>query len=121
MDALSAALTAEGWATWNIEYRRLGDAGGGWPGTFLDVAQATDHLRQLAALNRLDLARVTALGHSSGGHLALWLAGRPRIAPQTSLHSTNPLAIAQVVSLAGVADLRQAWKMRLGGGIVDAS
>jgi acetyl esterase/lipase len=120
MSALSAALTADGWATWNIEYRRLGDPGGGWPGTFLDVAQATDHLRQLAGSYRLDLSRVTALGHSAGGHLALWLAGRSRIPAGGPLHATDPLRIRQIVCLAGVADLRQAWQLRLGGGVVQS-
>jgi acetyl esterase/lipase len=118
MDALAAALTADGWATWNVEYRRLGDPGGGWPGTLLDTALAADHLRRLAGPHRLDLGRVAALGHSAGGHLALWLAARPRLPPRSPLHTAEPLAISLVVSLAGVADLRQAWRLRLGGGVV---
>jgi acetyl esterase/lipase len=118
MDALATALTAEGWATWNIEYRRVGDAGGGWPNTLLDPAAATDHLRKLAEPHRLDLARVTVIGHSAGGHLALWLAGRHRIPAGDPLHVANPLAVARVVSLAGVADLKQAFDLKLGGGVV---
>ncbi len=62
-----------GWAVWNIEYRRIGD-GGGWPETFADVAAAIDHLDGLHPA--LDLDRVELLGHSAGGHLALWAAGR---------------------------------------------
>ncbi len=60
---------------WNIEYRRVGD-GGGWPATFEDVAAAIDHLATLDA--PVDLERVSILGHSAGGHLALWAAGRTR-------------------------------------------
>src|SRR5579872_5792979 len=80
---LCAALAALGIATWNVEYRRLGDTGGGWPGTLLDVAAAADHLRTLAAPYHLDLSRVVAMGHSAGGHLALWLAARRRRWPRS--------------------------------------
>ena len=61
---------------WNLEYRRVGNAGGGWPGTFLDIARGADHLTALAVKHKLDLSRVIASGHSAGGHLALWLAGQ---------------------------------------------
>jgi len=91
--SLAAALAAEGVATWNLEYRRLGDPGGGWPGTFEDVARGADHLRAAAAAHRLDLARVVAVGHSAGGQLALWLA-----------------------ALAGITDLRAAALGRVCGG-----
>lgn len=104
--ALAAALTAEGWATWSLEYRRLGDPGGGWPGTLEDVARGADHLRSVAASHRLDLARVVALGHSAGGQLALWLAARQRLAPDAPLRGPEPLALRGVVSLAGVTDLQ---------------
>ena len=83
MRPLAAALTEEGIATWNIEYRRLGNDGGGWPGTFRDVASAADLLRTLAREHALDLTRVIAIGHSAGGHLAMWLAARPKM-PQGS-------------------------------------
>ena len=63
----AAALTAAGVATWNIEYRRAGHRGGGWPGTFQDVASATDFLRKLAPKHDLDLTRVVLVGHSAGG------------------------------------------------------
>ena len=72
---VAAALPDEGYAVWNIEYRRIGQPGGGYPGTLQDVARAIDYLRVLAPQYGLDLERVITLGHSAGGHLALWAAG----------------------------------------------
>jgi acetyl esterase/lipase len=114
-----AALTARGMATWNIEYRRLGDVGGGWPGTLLDVAAAADHLRALAPTYHLDLTRLVAVGHSAGGHLACWLAGRGRIPPDSPVWSAEPLSLRGVVSLAGVLDLRRGWELHLSQNIVE--
>jgi acetyl esterase/lipase len=105
MSALAAALAEDGIATWSIEYRRVGDAGGGWPGTFADVAAAADHLRELAEEHHLDLERVVALGHSAGGHLALWLAGRHRLGGEDALCGAAPLPLVGVVALAGIPDL----------------
>lgn len=102
----AAALTRAGVATWTPEYRRLGDEGGGWPGTFLDVARATDHLRELAERFPLDTTRVVTVGHSAGGHLALWLAARPGLPAGTPLSTPSPLRLHGVVSLAGITDLR---------------
>ncbi len=116
-DEPCASLTAQGLATWNIEYRRLGNRGGGWPNTLLDVALAADHLRTLAATYPLDLARVVALGHSAGGHLACWLAARPRIPADAPLHTPDPLPPRATVALAGVVDLRRAWELRLSGAV----
>jgi acetyl esterase/lipase len=106
--SLAAALTAEGYATWSLEYRRLGDAGGGWPGTLEDVARGADHLREEAEEQRLDLGRVVALGHSAGGQLALWLAARPRLPAASPLRVAEPLRLRGAVSLAGITDLRAA-------------
>jgi acetyl esterase/lipase len=103
--ALADALRDAGIATWNVEYRAADNPGGGWPGTFLDAARAADHLRSIAAPYRLDLARVAAIGHSAGGHLALWLAARHRLAPSSPLHAAKPLPLRGVVSLAGIPDL----------------
>ena len=104
---LAAALTAEGFATWSLEYRRLGDPGGGWPGTLQDVARGADHLRAVARAHRLDLGRVVALGHSAGGQLALWLAARHQL-PRDSSLDRAPLPLRGIVSLAGIPDLRAA-------------
>jgi acetyl esterase/lipase len=105
MRPLAAALAEAGVATWNIEYRRLGNEGGGWPGTFQDVATAADHLRSIALEHSLDLTRVIAIGHSSGGHLAMWLGGRPRIAATSDLYTEDPLRLGGVINLDGPADL----------------
>lgn len=104
---LSAALTYKGVATWTLEYRRIGDAGGGWPGTFEDVSRGADHLRELASRFSLDLSRVVAVGHSAGGHLALWLAARKNLPASSALHSANPLPLRGVVALAAITDLRE--------------
>lgn len=105
MRPLAAALTGAGLATWNVEYRRLGHPGGGWPGTFVDVGRATDHLRTLARVHALDLSRVVSIGHSAGAHLALWLAARPKIDRKSELHVANPVGISGAVALDGPADL----------------
>jgi acetyl esterase/lipase len=129
--AFSEALRREGIAVWSLEYRRVGNSGGGWPGTFLDVAAGTDHLRTLASSHPIDLARVAAIGHSAGGHLALWLASRGSLGEQSEIRgSAEPLPLAGVVSLAGITDLRRAVEERvcdtmaaelLGGGPEDAA
>jgi acetyl esterase/lipase len=115
---LCAALTAAGIATWNVEYRRIGNPGGGWPGTFHDVASATDYLRDLALSYGLDLARVVTVGHSAGGHLALWLGARHRLPPDAKPYTPEPLPLRAAVALAGVSDLVLAWELRLRDGIV---
>jgi acetyl esterase/lipase len=114
----AVALAAEGIATWNIEYRRLGNPGGGWPATFSDVGAAVDFLRALGPRCGLDLTRVVAVGHSAGGQLALWAAGRRRIAADSLLHRRDPLPLVGVVALAAVCDLRQGWQMGLSDGVI---
>lgn len=105
MTHLAAWFAGHGFATWTIEFRRIGDKGGGWPGTFLDVANATDHLRELARNHPLDLNRVYASGHSAGGQLALWLAARPKLPAASELFVKDPLPIRGVLGLAAVTDL----------------
>ncbi|MEK6644118.1 MAG: alpha/beta hydrolase [Planctomycetota bacterium] len=102
---MAEALTKKGVATWNIEYRRIGDAGGGWPRTFLDVGRATDHLRTIAKQYSLDLDRVVVAGHSAGGHLALWVAARHRLGKDSAIRVDNPLRVAGAVNLSGPGDL----------------
>ena len=112
MTPLAEDLTAHGVATWNVEYRRLGDDGGGWPGTFLDVAAGCDHLRRLAPAHGLDPSRVVSLGHSAGGHLALWVAARARLPrAEDPLFVADPLPLRGAVSLAGIPDLRRAAEL----------
>ena len=101
------ALKAEGIASWNVEYRRLRQPGSGWPGTYLDVGRALDHLRQLPSAYSLDLSRVAVLGHSAGGHLAMWAGTRQRIPPTSALHVANPLPVGGVINLAGTIDMRE--------------
>jgi acetyl esterase/lipase len=109
-------LAARGWAAWNVEYRRLGE-GGGWPSTFDDVAAAIDYL---AVLNdpRLDLNRVTVLGHSAGGQLALWAGARPAL-PEGAPGASPAVLAREVVALAAICNLqyggRLAWLL-VGGG-----
>jgi acetyl esterase/lipase len=111
---VARSLNADGWATWNIQYSSVGDPTGGWPGTFNDVAAGIDHLA-LIEDQPLDLSRVLAVGHSAGGHLALWAAGRPSMTDQTP--GADPeVTLAGVVSLAGVPDLLACDRDRLGSG-----
>lgn len=99
------ALKERGIASWNIEYRRVGQPGGGWPNTYLDVGRAVDHLRTLARSNALDLSRVVIVGHSAGGHLAMWAAARARVPKNSALFMAEALPVRGVVNLAGPVDL----------------
>jgi len=98
-------LRKAGYAVWNIDYRGVDRPGGGYPGTFLDAAAAADLLRDNTAKYRLDLSRIVAVGHSAGGHLALWLAARPKLPADSPLRTRDPLPIAHVISLGGLPDL----------------
>ena len=98
LDPIADLMTRAGWATWNVEYRRTGE-GGEWPHAMTDVALAVDRLR------REDLAeRVVLLGHSAGGHLAVWAASRTDATPGGP-PQVRPSA---AISLAGVLDLTRA-------------
>ncbi len=103
MDPMAGALRDHGYAVWNIEYRRIGHRGGGYPGTFQDAGNAVDALRRFAPKYHLDLSHVVLVGHSAGGHLAVWAAARAKIAGP--LHVVHPLAVKGVVSLSGILDL----------------
>jgi acetyl esterase/lipase len=100
-------LSKSGIAAWSLEYRRLGNEGGGFPGTFDDVRAGAAHLTRIAKEWRLDAGRTVAMGHSAGGHLALWLA-KQRAVP-----------LRGVVPLAPVSDLRRAWELKLSNNVTE--
>jgi acetyl esterase/lipase len=119
MRPLAADLAGRGFAAWNLEYRRVGQPGGGWPGTLADVAAGLDHLAGLAALEPLDLDRLVVAGHSAGGQLALWSAARPGL--PAGAPGAGPRVVPRlVVSLAGVCDLRAGAADGIGEGAVTA-
>lgn len=102
---LCAALAAQGFVTANLEYRRVGNEGGGWPGTFSDIRSAYSFVRQNATQYKLDAQRIVVMGHSAGGQLALCLAAHEH-------------AVTRVVSLAGVVDLERAYQLHLSNNAV---
>ena len=97
---ICAAMAKAGWASWNVEYRRAGNPGGGWPGSFEDLLAARRFLSQIAKRYSLDPARLVVMGHSAGGQLALCLAAHARSTPRA-------------ISLAGVVDLEKAFELHL--------
>jgi acetyl esterase/lipase len=104
---MAGALAARGIAVWNVEYRRVDEAGGGYPGTYQDMNAALDLLARTARAYPLDLGRLVAVGHSAGGQLVQWLAARPRIPATSPLYRKDIVPVRQVVSLGGLADLRR--------------
>jgi acetyl esterase/lipase len=106
LSAPAADLAAHGAFVWNVEYRRVGDPGGGYPGMYQDVGAAIDRLREEAGPRHLDLSRVVLVGHSSGGLLALWAAARAKLPTASPLRSADPLKVRAVVSLASMGDLK---------------
>ncbi len=110
MNWVADDLRRSGVAVWNIDYRGVDRAGGGYPGTFSDAARAADQLLVSAAKFHLDTKRIVAVGHSAGGHLALWLAARGRLPNDSPLWSAHPLPIAHVTSLGGLPDLEATAK-----------
>ncbi|MRW93874.1 alpha/beta fold hydrolase [Duganella sp. FT80W] len=106
MRNMAGALAAQGVAVWNVEYRRYDEEGGGYPGMYHDVANAMDRLRGLAGQHQLDLSRVVLVGHSAGGHLAQWAGSRARLPRSSPLYVADPLPVPVVLSLGGLADLR---------------
>ena len=103
---VAGALAAEGIAVWNVEYRRVDESGGGYPGTFQDLIAAVDLLTASAAAHHLDTQRVVAMGHSAGGHLVQWLAGRARIPASSPLYRPDPFTLREVIALGSIGDLR---------------
>lgn len=108
---LADALREQGIAVWSITYRRVGtvaDNFSPYPDTFRDVATAADKLRELAPRYGLDINRVVATGHSAGGHLAMWIAARPKLPLDSPLHHKEPIPIHAVVGIAAMPDLAYA-------------
>ena len=103
---LCKALRGEGIAVWSVEYRRVGATGGGWPTTFQDAAAGMDFVSILATTYPVDLKRVIAMGHSAGGHLAFWTAGRHHIDRGSEIYLPPRLALKGVIALAGAVDLQ---------------
>jgi acetyl esterase/lipase len=125
-EPLARDLAAHGIAAWNLEYRRAGN-GGGWPHTFEDVLAGIDKLADLAAQHSLDLGKVVALGHSAGGHLAAWAAGRDRLGQlglpdadrQVSRKAdVSAVRLTGVVSQSGLLNLAEAEMLDLSNGAV---
>ncbi|MET0788946.1 MAG: alpha/beta hydrolase [Cellulomonas sp.] len=110
------ALTALGYAVANVEYRRVG-GGGGWPATFADVARAVDTVEEALA-DRVDLDAVAYVGHSAGGHLALWAAVRDRLPEGAPGRAERPPRVRGVVALAPAADLLAVDRLGLSRGAV---
>lgn len=116
LDAVAKDLAGRGFAVWNVGYRRVGEPGGGWPGTLEDAFAAVDALASLPqGAGALDLARVALVGHSAGGHLALLGGLRHRPPGFTPASAVRPKAIA---ALAPVADLHEAHRLDSGRGAV---
>jgi acetyl esterase/lipase len=111
LHALAADLAVRGWVVWNAEYRRL-ELGGGYPETLADAANAID---SLAVLEDVGTERVVAIGHSAGGHLAVWAGGRASL-PAGTPGAAPAVELAGVISLAGVLDLSAAARGKIGNG-----
>jgi acetyl esterase/lipase len=106
MHGMAGALQAHGVAVWNVEYRRLDEPGGGYPGMYQDINRAYDTLIAKAPKYHLDVNHIAAVGHSAGGHLVQWLAGRARLPKASPLYDPSPVHLREVISLGGLGDLR---------------
>ena len=116
---LAEAFTREGIAVWNIEYRRVGNVGGGWPGTFTDIARAADELFVHAEKYSLDSSRVIAAGHSAGGHLALWLGARHKFPADSLFAVRKGSALKGILALAPAPDLAMLHKAGVCDAVID--
>jgi acetyl esterase/lipase len=106
MRPMAQVLASRGIASWSVEYRRVGHPGGGWPGSYRDLADATDFLRTLAVSYPLDLKRVVLVGHSAGGYFAGWLAGRHHLPPESPLTGAREISPIGLVVLDAFLDYR---------------
>lgn len=116
---LCAAFTREGYATWNLEYRKVGERGGGFPGTFADVLAGIEALRPLSTQYPIDVSRTVVVGFSAGGQLALFSAAQ-REQPRGVKAPPPTFPLRGAVSLAGVVDLCTGFSSDVGAGAVRA-
>lgn len=107
MRNMAGALVAQRIAVWNVEYRRIDEEGGGYPGTYQDINRAFDLLLSKAGEYELDTTRIIAVGHSAGGHLVQWLAGRTNVPKSSPVYDSRPLHLVEVISFGGLADLKE--------------
>ena len=105
MNWIAGDLRDRGIAVWNIEYRGVDRDGGGYPGTYEDVIAASDSLMANGERYNLDVDNIVAIGHSAGGHLALWLAARQSAVTGQPLTNRYRLPIGTVISQGGLPDL----------------
>lgn len=94
--AMSKAMTEHGIAAWNLQYRGATSPGGGWPGTWQDIANGFDALKKVAESYPIDLQQAVVVGHSSGGHFGAWLAMRSQLPPHSEIYvepQVNPMAL----------------------------
>ena len=106
MDPMATDLVSRGFAVWNIEYRKVGDQGGGFPGTFNDVMAGINHLVDIEKQYPVDLDQVILMGHSAGGHLALWAA----LPKSDEIDEQLRVSLKGIVSLAGITDLEHYYE-----------
>ena len=111
MRNVANALSSQGIAVWNVEYRRVDEEGGGYPGTHQDMHAALDSLQHHASQYQLDTSRIVAMGHSAGGQLVQWIAGRAKLPKTSPLYQEKFLPINNIISLGGLADLRHEEKL----------
>lgn len=111
MRNVANALSSQGIAVWNVEYRRVDEEGGGYPGTYQDMHAALDSLQHHASQYQLDTSRIVAMGHSAGGQLVQWIAGRAKLPKTSPLYQEKFLPINNIISLGGLADLRHEEKL----------
>jgi dipeptidyl aminopeptidase/acylaminoacyl peptidase len=117
MRTVAEDLADRGYATWNLEFRLVGEEGGGWPGTFEDVAAGIDELAEIGPENNLDLDEVVVLGHSAGGQLAIWATARDEL-PRGAVGADPEIVPVAAVALAPVSDLVATATFDLGAGAV---
>jgi len=93
---MSKAMNEHGIATWNLQYRGATNPGGGWPGTWQDLGNGFDALKEIGESYPVDLQQAVVVGHSSGGHFGAWLAMRSQLPPNSEIYvepQVSPVAL----------------------------